>query len=85
MDSANLAKMQALQTRLLVAALLAAKPGGRVVYSTCSVELEENELVVKNACEAQGLGTVLSVDTTTPAPGRDGGFRAVIQRSTAAA
>jgi 16S rRNA (cytosine967-C5)-methyltransferase len=84
-DTGTLARQQALQTRLLVAGLLAAKPGGRVVYSTCSVELEENEVVVKNACEGQGLGTVSSVETTPPAPGRDGGFWAVIERGTAGA
>ena len=32
--------------RILLAALRAVRPGGRVVYSTCSLEPEENEQVV---------------------------------------
>lgn len=35
------------QYSLLAAALLALKPGGRVVYSTCSISPEENDEVVK--------------------------------------
>jgi 16S rRNA (cytosine967-C5)-methyltransferase len=34
------------QRAILSAALRAVRPGGRVVYSTCSLEPEENELVV---------------------------------------
>ncbi len=75
-----LARHQQQQTRLLVAGLLATKPGGRLVYSTCSVEMEENELVVKNACEGQGLAKVEKVETISPAPGREGGFHALVTR-----
>jgi 16S rRNA C967 or C1407 C5-methylase (RsmB/RsmF family) len=37
------------QFALLSAALLAVKPGGHVMYSTCSINLEENEGVIKKA------------------------------------
>ncbi|XP_075037656.1 5-cytosine rRNA methyltransferase NSUN4 [Mixophyes fleayi] len=40
-----------LQTRLLVAGLLAVAPGGEVVYSTCSLSQLQNECVVERALE----------------------------------
>jgi 16S rRNA (cytosine967-C5)-methyltransferase len=39
------------QKRLLLNASLVVKPGGRLVYSTCSVEPDENELVVQTFLE----------------------------------
>uniref|UniRef100_A0A674J5L3 5-cytosine rRNA methyltransferase NSUN4 n=2 Tax=Terrapene triunguis TaxID=2587831 RepID=A0A674J5L3_9SAUR len=40
-----------LQMRLLLAGLLAARPGGEVVYSTCSLSQLQNEYVVERAVE----------------------------------
>lgn len=40
---ADLADLVALQTRLLDAAAPLVRPGGRLVYSTCSLEADENE------------------------------------------
>lgn len=42
----NIAKMARLQTVLLEAAVHAVKIGGRIVYSTCTLTPEENEMVV---------------------------------------
>jgi len=53
------------QRAILASALQAARPGGRVVYSTCSLEPEENEEVVRAVVQlSQGtrilpLGPVL--------------------------
>jgi len=44
----QLAEFRALQTSLLRTALQQLAPGGRLVYSTCSMEPEENEQVVGN-------------------------------------
>ena len=41
------------QTRILTAALKAVRVGGRVIYSTCSLEREENEAVVAAALAAR--------------------------------
>jgi len=45
-SEADLAPLAAMQRTLLEHAAAAAKPGGRVVYATCSSEPEENEEVV---------------------------------------
>ena len=50
----DLGELAALQLRILRNASLAVAPGGRLVYSTCSVEPEENEAVVAAFLEAAG-------------------------------
>lgn len=49
----DLARQAERQTTILNNALRAATSAGRVVYSTCSLEPEENEQVVAAACEHQ--------------------------------
>jgi 16S rRNA (cytosine967-C5)-methyltransferase len=69
--SENIEELQQVQKLILGRALDALAPGGRLVYSTCSLELEENEEVV-------GAGVVRSVRRL---PGRDAGdgfFAAVL-------
>ncbi|MEM9479418.1 MAG: transcription antitermination factor NusB [Verrucomicrobiota bacterium] len=47
LDESVFAEMQALQLRITKNALTALKPGSTLVYSTCSIEREENEDLVK--------------------------------------
>jgi len=45
----QLAEFHQLQVRMLRSAIASLAPGGRLVYSTCSIESEENESVVSEA------------------------------------
>lgn len=47
----DFAQLQELQLRLLENAARLVKPGGRLVYSTCTIEPEENEMVVRGFLE----------------------------------
>jgi 16S rRNA (cytosine967-C5)-methyltransferase len=51
LDAAELKRQQVRQIAILRAAMAALEPGGRLIYSTCSLEPEENEAVV-SACLA---------------------------------
>lgn len=50
---ADFEAVTALQVRILTTAAAAVRPGGRIVYATCSSEPEENELVVSRFLESQ--------------------------------
>lgn len=69
-----------LQTRLLLQACERVRPGGAVVYSTCSIEPEENEQVVRNVVQA--LAWMRLEHDHHNAPGRpaDGGYWARLRR-----
>lgn len=71
----NLSALHQLQVRLLRNAMQLLAPGGRLVYSTCSLEPEENEEVVREV--AGGLAARLLTRLPGGEPG-DGFFAAVI-------
>lgn len=48
------------QKKLLISALYSLKPGGIIVYSTCSFSPEENEFIVNNALKK--FGTAIAVE-----------------------
>jgi 16S rRNA (cytosine967-C5)-methyltransferase len=54
LNPGDLKRLHGIQVRILQNALAVLAPGGRLVYSTCSLEPEENEEVV-----AEALGTVV--------------------------
>jgi len=77
----DLADLQRRQKALLANALDRLAPGGLLVYSTCSLEPEENEDVVR------ALAPGLVVETMRRIPGRDSGdgFWAAVVKSKKAA
>lgn len=51
----DLPRFTELQQRILANAMKCLKPGGRLVYATCSLEREENEDIVRNVHVSQTL------------------------------
>jgi 16S rRNA (cytosine967-C5)-methyltransferase len=82
----NLAGLHSLQLGLLTQAAALVKPGGRLVYSTCSIEPAENEQVVAAFATAHDGWICEASELTLPAWGprgadwRDGGFFARLRR-----
>jgi len=68
------------QQRLLRTLINTLKPGGRVVYSTCSIEPEENEQVVQILLKERPKLKLLEEKRSHPAvDGFDGAYAAMIQ------
>ena len=77
-DIANFASDQ---EQFLRNAAIVLKPGGCLVYSTCSVEREENEEVIDNFISAHPNFTLEKTIRTWPhGEGSDGFFMAVLER-----
>ena len=71
--------LAAIQTEILNNALPCLKPGGRIVYSTCSIEDAENTDLVKAFAETHGLKLGKSVRILPTEHGTDGASAAVLK------
>jgi 16S rRNA (cytosine967-C5)-methyltransferase len=69
-----------LQTRLLLRAAERLRPGGKVVYSTCSVEPEENRQVVQVVLRALPWLELEAEEEQVPGRPADGGYWAQLRR-----
>ncbi|MCH7686233.1 MAG: 16S rRNA (cytosine(967)-C(5))-methyltransferase RsmB [Planctomycetes bacterium] len=73
-------ELPALQKRLLEAACKRLKSGGRLVYSTCSIEPEENNEVVRSILESCPEIQLLEEIEHVPGKPADGGYQALLCR-----
>lgn len=72
----DLEELPELQTRLLRQATRRLKPGGRIVYSTCSIEPEENRAVVSAMTDLQ----LIEEHQHMPGEPADGGYQALLRK-----
>lgn len=71
----DLSRQAERQQKVLAAALRAVRPGGRVVYSTCSLEPEENEQVIAAVLSGTEKVRQVPLAATIEAMAREGALR----------
>jgi 16S rRNA (cytosine967-C5)-methyltransferase len=74
----GISELTAVQRRLLETAIMRLAPAGRIVYSTCSIEPEENEEVVRAALGDHPELKLLEERRHVPGQPADGGYLALI-------
>jgi 16S rRNA (cytosine967-C5)-methyltransferase len=77
----DVAELRGLQRRLLTAAIAAVRPGGRIVYSTCSIEPDENEQIVQGALQAHPGLQLGEERRHAPGEPADGAYQALLRKS----
>lgn len=74
-------ELPGIQLKLLTTASEQTKPGGRVVYSTCSIEPEENQSVVETFLSQHPDWELIEHRTHWPGQPADGGFAALLRHN----
>ncbi|MBM4018667.1 MAG: hypothetical protein FJ288_10130 [Planctomycetes bacterium] len=74
----DLEELPRLQLALLEQAARLVRPGGRAVYSTCSLQPEENEGVLRRFLKASPAWRLVRSDLLLPGPEHDGAFWALL-------
>lgn len=72
-------ELPVIQRQLLEAACQRVKQGGRVVYSTCSIEPEENQILVEAFLSCRPDWELLEQHTHWPGQPADGGYSALLR------
>ena len=75
----DLEELSRIQLLLLLAATDRLKPGGRIVFSTCSIEPEENSAVVEAVCHFRPKLKIVEQHELTPGRTSDGGFQCLLR------
>ena len=73
--------LTALQQRLLTTAIESVRPGGAVVYSTCSIEPEENSELVRQVIEQRNDVRLEAEEISIPGQPADGGYWARLRKA----
>lgn len=74
----NLSALITVQQRMLEAAADLLKPGGRLVYSTCSIEPEENQGQIHRFLKRHSSFKMADQKSLSPESGHDGAYAALI-------
>ena len=69
-----------LQLSILDKAAELIAPGGQIVYSTCSIEPEENEIQIENFLKHNTNFILIKKTLILPSPSHDGAFAAIIAK-----
>jgi 16S rRNA (cytosine967-C5)-methyltransferase len=77
----NVTELAELQARLLRSGLDRLAPGGRLVYSTCSIEPEENHAVVQSVLADRSDVELREEQEHIPGEPADGGYQALLTRT----
>ncbi len=65
----DIKKMAKIQKKLLIAGLNTLKPGGKLLYSTCSIGPEENELVIDQVLQNKSSHSIIRIPIQYGKPG----------------
>jgi 16S rRNA (cytosine967-C5)-methyltransferase len=79
LTAAEIAKLGPLQAKLLTAAIARTRPGGAIVYSTCSIEPEENGELVRSVIDSSVI--LEAEETASPGSPADGGYWARLRKT----
>ena len=81
-DPAEYPELIRIQKSILSNALAYVRPGGRVEYSTCTLNREENEKVVKHILSKTGSSArIIEMQTLLPYNGKVGFFYSIIEKT----
>ncbi len=75
----DLEELSRIQLRLLLAAADRLKPGGRILYSTCSIEPEENSAVIEAVGHFRQKLKLEMTNELIPGRSADGGFQSLLR------